>query len=138
MLKFGALRQMIDRTARIQICEHTSGEYIDFRFIEDVSHEYDERNVFGIGLVRSEYRDDNASNLGRYAYAIEIRLLEQKTIPCAPVLEYEAKTILNRGRAEAKNEDINILVDYFIKKMPALSYEAAVKKAEKILKHTLT
>ena len=49
------------------------------------------------------------------------------------VLEYEAKTILNQGKAETKNEDIRSLAEYFVKETPTLSYEAAVKLAESIL-----
>ena len=72
---FGNLRKMIDRTARIQICDHKTGFYKDYKYIEDVSHDYDNRLVFGIGLVNSEYNNPEALNTGRYAYAIEIRLL---------------------------------------------------------------
>ena len=63
---FGILREMIDRTAKIQVCDHKTGYYEDFKCIEDVTHDYDNRSVFGIGL---------ALNTGRYAYAIEVRLL---------------------------------------------------------------
>lgn len=49
------------------------------------------------------------------------------------VLEYEAKTILNQGKAETKNEDIRSLAEYFVKETPTLSFEAAVKMAESIL-----
>ena len=45
-MKFGDLRQMIDRTARIQICDHVSGDYMDYRFVEDVTYENDSRTVF--------------------------------------------------------------------------------------------
>ena len=72
---FGNLREMIDRTARIQICDHNTGCYEDYKYIEDVPHDYDDRLVFGIGLVNSEYSSPEALNTGRYAYAIEIRLL---------------------------------------------------------------
>ena len=47
-------------------------------FIEnntDVPHENDSRTVFGIGLVRSEYREEGVLSYGRNCYAIEIRLL---------------------------------------------------------------
>ncbi len=56
-LIFGNLREGIDRTARIQICDHNTGCYEDYRCIDDVSHAYDSRIVFGIGLVNSEYRN---------------------------------------------------------------------------------
>ena len=72
---FGVLREMIDRTAKIQVCDHKSGYYEDFKCIEDVTHDYDNRVVFGIGLVKSEYCDSVTLNSGRYAYAIEVRLL---------------------------------------------------------------
>ena len=74
-LIFGNLRECIDRTARIQICDHNTGYYEDYRCIDDVSHAYDSRKVFGIGLVNSEYRSPEVVNTGRYAYAIEVRLL---------------------------------------------------------------
>lgn len=72
---FGILREMIDRTAKIQVCDHETGDYEDFKCIEDVTHDYDNREVFGIGLVNSEYSGPGALNTGRYAYAIEVRLL---------------------------------------------------------------
>ncbi len=72
---FGNLRRMIDRTARIQICDHNTGYYQDYNCIEEVSHDYDNRLVFGIGLVRSEYAEPGKLKTGRYAYAIEVRLL---------------------------------------------------------------
>ena len=72
---FSILREMIDRTAKIQVCDHKTGYYEDFKRIEDVTHDYDNRHVFGIGLVTSEYNGSGALNTGRYAYAIEVRLL---------------------------------------------------------------
>jgi hypothetical protein len=72
---FGILREMIDRTAKIQVCDHKTDYYEDFKCIEDVTHDYDNRSVFGIGLVTSEYSGSGALNTGRYAYAIEVRLL---------------------------------------------------------------
>ena len=51
---FGNLREMIDRTARIQICDHNTGCYEDYKYIEDVPHDYDDRLVFGIGLVNRD------------------------------------------------------------------------------------
>ena len=72
---FGVLREMIDRTAKIQVCDHRTGYYEDFICIEDVTHDYDDRSVLGIGLVNSEYCGPGALNTGRYAYAIEVRLL---------------------------------------------------------------
>ena len=72
---FGVLREMIDRTAKIQVCDHRTGYYEDFKCIEDVTNDYDDRSVFGIGLVNSEYCGPGALNTGRYAYAIEVRLL---------------------------------------------------------------
>ena len=45
---FGNLREMIDRTARIQICDHNTGCYEDYKYIEDVPHDYDDRLVFGV------------------------------------------------------------------------------------------
>lgn len=72
---FGILREMIDRTAKIQVCDHKTGDYEDYKCIEDVTHDYDNRSVFGIGLVNSEYSGPGALNTGRYAYAIEVRLL---------------------------------------------------------------
>ena len=95
-MKFGDLRQMIDRTARIQICDHVSGDYMDYRFVEDVPHEYDSRTVFGIGLVRSEYREEGVFSYGRNCYAIEIRLLKPETILSSKVLEYEANHLYRR------------------------------------------
>ena len=74
-LLFGDIRRKIDLTAKIQICEHMTGSYFDYKCIEDVSHDYDEREVFGIGLVDSEYRGSGSLNTGRYAYAIEIRVI---------------------------------------------------------------
>lgn len=50
------------------------------------------------------------------------------------VLEYEAKAILNKGKTEARNEDIKVLAEYFVKETPRLSYEDAVKMAESIFK----
>ena len=75
MLIFGDLRNIMDRTAKIQICHHKTGFYEDYKKIEDVPHDYDNRSVFGIGLVRSEYLGKDALNTGRYAYAIEVRLI---------------------------------------------------------------
>ena len=72
---FGILREIIDRTAKIQVCNHKTGYYEDFKCIEDVTHDYDNRAVFGIGLVNSEYSGPGVLNTGRYAYAIEVRLL---------------------------------------------------------------
>ena len=72
---FGILREIIDRTAKIQVCDHKTGDYEDYKCIEDVTHDYDNRSVFGIGLVNSEYSGSGALNTGRYAYAIEVRLL---------------------------------------------------------------
>ena len=75
MLIFGNLREYIDKTARIQVCENNTGCYEDYRCIEDVSHDYDNREVFGIGLVESEFSNPEVMNTGRCAYAIEVRLL---------------------------------------------------------------
>ena len=58
---------------------------------------------------------------------------ETEAIMGGQVLEYEAKTILNQGKAETKNEDIKSLAEYFVKETPTLSYEDAVKMAESIL-----
>ena len=44
------------------------------------------------------------------------------------VLEYEAKAILNKGKTEARNEDIKVLAEYFVKETPRLSYDDAVAK----------
>ena len=57
-----------------------------------------------------------------------------KVIMGGQVLEYEAKAILNKGKTEARNEDIKILAEYFVKETPRLSYDDAVKMVESILK----
>ena len=72
---FGIIRKMCDRTVKIQICVNEIGNYMDYRCIEDVPNKFDDMKVFGIGLVRSGYRGKDAINIGRYAYAIEIRIL---------------------------------------------------------------
>ena len=59
---------------------------------------------------------------------------ETEAIMGGQVLEYEAKTILNQGKTETKNEDIKSLAEYFVKETPTLSYDEAVKMAESILK----
>ena len=60
-MKFGDLRQMIDRTARIQICDHVSGDYMDYRFVEDVPHENDSRTVFGKRIADDRGNDGISS-----------------------------------------------------------------------------
>ena len=58
---------------------------------------------------------------------------ETEAIMGGQVLDYEAKTILNKGITETKNEDIKNLAEYFVKENPSLTYEAAVKMAEGVL-----
>ena len=72
---FGIIRALCDQTAKIQICMQETGSYMDYKSIIDVPHEYDKLKVYGIGLVDSEYKGDDAINIGKYAYAIEIRLI---------------------------------------------------------------
>ena len=79
--EFGHIRNLLDRTARIQVCMHDTGSFISFYNIEQVPSEYDNMAVEGIGLVDSYYHDPIGPNTGRNEYAIEIRLFggDEKT-----------------------------------------------------------
>ena len=72
---FRTIRNMLDRTCKIQICMHEDLSYEDYKWIKDVPSIYDDRKVFGIGLVESYIDGPGGITEGRYAYAIEVVLL---------------------------------------------------------------
>ena len=54
-LKFKDLRRYLSVMDRLSICEKETGHYHNFNYISEVPDTWDERFVYGIGRIESEF-----------------------------------------------------------------------------------
>lgn len=52
---FKELRKYLSMIDRLSICDKETGMYHNYLFLEDVPESYDEKYVYGIGMIQSEF-----------------------------------------------------------------------------------
>ena len=57
-ITFGEIRKFVSRIDRISICMKETSQYYNYRLIKQVPHDFDDLYVYGIGIIDSEFEED--------------------------------------------------------------------------------
>lgn len=75
-LCFGDLRRFCDRTNRVSICMKETLQYENYECIDQAPAEYDDLYVYGLGVIKSEFPDEDGGGL-MYRHCMEIMLSKE-------------------------------------------------------------
>lgn len=74
-IKFKDIRSIIDRLARISVCEASTLTYENYKSIKEVPDKYDDLFVVGVGLIDSECNEGGIDDI-RFKWHLEIVVAE--------------------------------------------------------------
>lgn len=64
-IKFKDIREYISRLDRISVCILERGIYFNYQYIERVSASFDECYLYRIGMIESEFNEEQELSLGK-------------------------------------------------------------------------
>lgn len=73
-IRFGTIREYCSRIDRVSICMNETLQYENYPFIRDVPASYDELYLYGFGIIKSEFPDEDGTQLKK---CIEIMLSKE-------------------------------------------------------------
>lgn len=74
-ITFGEIRKFVSRIDRISICMKETLQYYNYRFIKQVSHDFDDLYVYGIGIIDTEFEEESDRRI--FEKCLEIMLSEK-------------------------------------------------------------
>lgn len=131
MIKFRELRSRISATDRLSICNKDTLQYKNFITINDVPALYDDLNVYGIGIIESEFyrtNDFEYSAEGSQEDLVLLSCIEVVVIPQGKLQDITASNKMGIGSivqiveedsvgiVKSVHNDFNIEVDIYYQK----------------------
>ena len=81
-LKFKGIKRRISAVDRISICMWETLEYKNYNRMSEVSDEYDDLYLYGIGIIESECNEPDASGDFKIAFRPQIEIMLSDTPRC--------------------------------------------------------